>query len=127
MSTDVELELAQARVLPSPSRRQRGGWRLPVGLLVLLVGAWAVVLTQEGTPVPGLGAVAGRTAQFVSDLAGAGRAEPPAYLDPVRVRAVLGLALETVAMSVVAAPAVSARPISNAANAGGITSVGQVA
>lgn len=103
MTTDVDLELAQARVLPAPAAARRRGWLLPLGLLGLTAGAWVVVLSQEGTPVPALGTVVGRTAQFFSDLAGAGRAGTPAYLDPTRVRAVGRLALETVAMSVVAA------------------------
>lgn len=109
MTSDVDLEVAQARVLPTPvprraRRPRRRGWSgLALGLLLVTVAAWTVVLGQEGSPVPGVGTVADRTAGFVQDLAGIGRDATPAYLDPASLRTVAGLALETVVMSVLAA------------------------
>jgi phosphonate transport system permease protein len=106
VSSDVDLEAAQARVLPTPRAPSAGrrSWAgLALGLLVVTVAAWSFVLGQEGTPVPDLGIVADRTADFAGDLAGIGSDSTPAYLDPASLRTVAGLALETVAMSVLAA------------------------
>ena len=107
MTSDVDLEVAQARVLPSPVRRRasrRRGWGgLVLALVLVTVAAWTVVLSQDGSPVPGAAAVVERTVGFVSDLLGVGREATPAYLDPARLRTVGGLAVETVVMSVLAA------------------------
>jgi len=107
MTSDVDLEAAQARVLPSPVRRRaarRRGWGgLVLALVLVTVAAWTVVLSQDGSPVPGAAAVAERTVGFVSDLLGVGSDATPAYLDPARLRTVVGLAFETVVMSVLAA------------------------
>ncbi len=106
MTSDIDLEVAQARVLPSPRRRaaRRRGWGgLVLALVLVTVAAWTVVLSQDGSPVPGAAAVAERTVGFGSDLLGVGRDATPAYLDPVRLRTVGGLAFETVVMSVLAA------------------------
>jgi phosphonate transport system permease protein len=106
VSSDVDLEVAQARVLPPPHRPApvRRGWsRLALGLLVLTAAAWALVLGQAGTPVPGLSTVLERSAGFVADLAGVGHERPPAYFEPASLRTVAGLAVETVVMSVLAA------------------------
>jgi len=107
VTSDVDLEVAQARVLPSPVRRRasrRRGWGgLVLALVLVTVAAWTVVLSQDGSPVPGSAEVAERTVGFVSDLLGVGREATPAYLDPARLRTVGGLAVETVVMSVLAA------------------------
>ena len=106
MTSDLDLEVEQARVLPAPARapRRRRGWsRLALGLLLVTVAAWTVVLGQEGSPVPAAGTVADRTVGFVGDLLGVGRETTPAFLDPGSLRRVAGLALETVVMSVLAA------------------------
>jgi phosphonate transport system permease protein len=106
VSSDVELEVEQARVLPTPRARSAGrrGWAgLALGLAVATVAAWSVVLGQDGTTLPGPGTILERTAGFAGDLAGLGRDSTPAYLDPDNLRTVAGLALETVAMSVLAA------------------------
>jgi len=107
VTSDVDLEVAQARVLPSPVRRpaaRRRGWGgLVLALVLVTVAAWTVVLSQDGSPVPGKAEVARRTVGFVSDLLGVGRDATPAYLDPARLRTVGGLAFETVVMSVLAA------------------------
>ncbi len=77
MTSDVDLEVAQARVLPSPVRRpaaRRRGWGgLVLALVLVTLAAWTVVLSQDGSPVPGAAAVAERTVGFVSDLLGVGR------------------------------------------------------
>jgi phosphonate transport system permease protein len=107
MSSDVDLEVAQARMLPTPSPRPsagRRGWsRLVLGLGLVTVAAWAFLLGQEGTALPHAGTVTDRAAGFAADLLGVGRSSTPAFLDPDSLRAVAGLALETVAMSVLAA------------------------
>lgn len=108
MSRGVDLEVEQAgRVLPTPPSRPtagvRGRRRLAAGLLIATVAAWTFVLGQDGTPVPGVGTVAERTADFLSDLSGVGRDGRPAYLEPASLRRVASLALETVVMSVLAA------------------------
>jgi phosphonate transport system permease protein len=107
MTSDVDLEVAQARVLPSPVRRRaarRRGWGgLVLALVLVTVAAWTVVLSQDGSPIPGAAEVVERTAGFVSDLLGVGREATPAYLDPASLSRVAGLALETVVMSVLAA------------------------
>lgn len=86
-----------------PAARRRGWGGLVLALVLVTVAAWTVVLSQDGSPVPGAAAVAERTVGFVSDLLGVGRDATPAYLDSVRLRTVLGLAFETVVMSVLAA------------------------
>lgn len=107
MTSDVDLEVAQARVLPRPVRRpaarRRGRGGLVLALVLVTVAAWTVVLSQDGSPVPGAAEVVERTVGFVSDLLGVGRDATPAYLDPARLRTVGGLAFETVVMSVLAA------------------------
>lgn len=106
MTSDVDLEVAQARVLPTPRprpRRRRSWSGLALGLLLVTVAAWTVVLGQEGSPVPGAATVADRTAGFVGNLIGIGRDATPAYLDPSSLRTVVDLTLETVVMSVLAA------------------------
>ena len=106
MTSDVDLEVAQARVLPAPVRRprRRRGWtRLALGLLLVTVAAWTVVLGQDGSPVPEAATVADRTVGFVGDLLGVGREATPAFLDPASLRTVAGLALQTAVMSVLAA------------------------
>jgi phosphonate transport system permease protein len=106
MSSDVDLEVAQARVLPTPperATRRRSGAGLTLALLLVTAAAWAFVLGQEGTPVPALASVVDRTLDFAGDLAGVGREGTPAYLDPASLRTIAGLMLETVAMSVLAA------------------------
>ncbi len=103
MSSDVDLEVAQARVLSTAVGRRRGWGGLGISLLLVTAAAWTVVLSQDGSAVPGAAAVIERTAGFVSDLLGVGRDATPAYLDPASLRTVTGLALETVVMSVLAA------------------------
>jgi phosphonate transport system permease protein len=102
----LDLELAQARVLPDPARdtgrRPLRGRTLALGLLTVTATAWALVLSQPGTPLPGLAELADRTIRLLAAFAGARQEAPPAYADPGRLRHVAGLALDTVVMSVLA-------------------------
>jgi phosphonate transport system permease protein len=106
VSSDVDLEVEQARVLPTPRAASAGrrGWAgLGLGLAVVTVAAWSFALGQDGTALPAPATVVQRAGDFARDLAGVGRDGTPAYLDPASLRTVAGLALETVAMSVLAA------------------------
>lgn len=109
MSEDVRLELAQARVLPTPQdggrpgRRGSGGAGLVAAFVAVVVLAWVFVLAQQGSGIPGPAEIVERAARFTVDLLGIGSQEPPAYTSAASWRAVGGLALDTVVMSVLAA------------------------
>ena len=106
MTHAVDLELAQTRVLPDPARgtgrRPLRGRTVGLSLLVVTAAAWALVLSQPGTPLPGPVELADRTAGLLAAFAGDRQEAPPAYTDPGRLRQVAGLALDTVVMSVLA-------------------------
>jgi phosphonate transport system permease protein len=106
--TDARLELAQARVLPTPGRRRpglrrgRGGLGFGLGVVAATIAAWVFVLQREGD-VPGAGEIVERAARFAGKLLGTGAAGPPAYAEAASWWVAGGLVLDTVVMSVLAA------------------------
>lgn len=74
-------------------------------LLLLLAFSWVWVVTEErarGSALVSAESVE-HVGRFLRDLVGWGAARPPAYLRPERWGAMAGLALETLAMSILAA------------------------
>ena len=107
MTTTTRLEQAHAGPPPAPMRvaRRRGapwrGWAASGALLLLVVAAWATVLSAEASPLPPLPEVADRAARFAGDLLGVD--DPtPAYREADAWARVGALALDTVVMSVLA-------------------------
>ncbi len=72
---------------------------------LLVVGAWAYIALAQTWPRHGFlsGETATRAWSFLGDLAGAGSERTPAYLDGAAWAEAGGLALDTLAMSVLAA------------------------
>jgi phosphonate transport system permease protein len=108
MTTTPQLEQAHAGPAPKPTgtgRRPRTagrGWGAVGGAVLLVVAAWAFVLSAEASPLPPLGEVLDRATRFGGDLLGIGREAPPAYTQTDSWVRVAGLAVDTVVMSVLA-------------------------
>lgn len=128
--TDARLELAQARVLPTPGRRRTrprrgpGGLVLGVGLAAVTVAAWTFVLRQEGS-IPDLAEIVERTVGFAADLLGVGSRQPPAYAEAAGWRVAGTLVLDTVVMSVLAAGLAGAGALATIAFAARSLTVGE--
>jgi phosphonate transport system permease protein len=105
MTTTARIEQAHAGPAPAPVRRRQvgGGWLLLAAGLLVVAGAWAVVLGQEGSPLPAAEEVLRRSARFGGDLLGAGRDAPPAWATAAGWQRVGRLAVDTVVMSLLAA------------------------
>ena len=109
MSADVHLARRPTPDTPSPPDGDgRAPWLLGPALIVValavlvVVGAWAVILTQPTTTLPGLGVTWQRSVDFGRDLLGVDSVGTPAYADRAAWGEVLPLAVDTVVMSVLA-------------------------
>lgn len=131
MSTDARLELAQARVLPTPGgrrpvrRRRRGGRGLTAVLAVVTALAWTFVLSQDGTGVPDPAEMVERGVRFAGNLLGVGVEGRPDYLDGASWAGVGGLAWDTVVMSVLAAGLAGAGALATIAFAARSLTIGE--
>ena len=107
-TTATRIEQAHAGPAPTPVRHPRRGrsparaWSASGGAVVLVVAAWAFVLSTEASPLPSLAEVLDRAARFGGDLLGVGRESPPAFRQVESWKRVGALAVDTVVMSVLA-------------------------
>ena len=107
-TTAPRLEQVTAGPPAEPPSRSTGrsvgrrGWAAPVAIVIVVVAAWAFVLSAEASPLPPLAELLERAGWFAGNLLGVERDAPPAWARAESWARVGDLALDTVVMSVLA-------------------------